>query len=197
MLSALLFAASLIAAVSANCVYGTSIFPRREQVTVSTWGYNALKGPLNWYGLNETANHACGKGSNQSPIVIDSTVSVLSASTITNFSVVDYPRGAEFENLGTNVEVVVNGTLVDGNSNTTFKLAQFHFHTPAEHRINSEFYPMEMHWVFESDGEQRGKKFHQIRAVQRTESFLFQPNNTPWFPFWSSCARCLGAPIQS
>jgi len=70
-----------------------------------------------------------------------------------SFPVVDYPCGAEFENLGTNVEVVVNGTLVDGNSNTTFKLAQFHFHTPAEHRVNSEFYPMEMHWVFESDGK--------------------------------------------
>jgi hypothetical protein len=157
MLSTLLFAASLIATVSANCVYGTSTFPRREQVTVSTWGYDALKGPLNWYGLNETANYACDKGSNQSPIIIDSTISVLSASAITNFFVVDYPYGAEFENLGTNVEVVVNGTLVDGNSNTAFKLAQFHFHTPAEHRINSEFYPMEMHWVFESDGKQREK----------------------------------------
>ena len=157
MLSALLSAASLIATVSANCAYGTSLFPRREQVTVSTWGYDALKGPLNWYGLNKTANYACDKGSYQSPIVIDSTVSVLSASTITNFSVPTYPCGAEFENLGTNVEVVVNGTLVDGNSNTTFKLAQFHFHTPAEHRINRELYPMEMHWVFQSDGEQRKK----------------------------------------
>lgn len=196
MLLTLLFAASLIATVSANCVYGTSAFPRREQVTVSTWGYDGLKGPLNWYGLNETANYACDKGSNQSPIVIDSTVSVLSASTITNFSVVDYPWGAEFENLGTNVEVVVNGTLVDSNSNTAFKLAQFHFHTPAEHRVNSEFYPMGMHWVFESDGKQR-EKAHQIRAVQCTEPFSLQPNNTPWCPFWSSCVRCPGAPIPS
>jgi carbonic anhydrase len=157
MLSALLFAVSLITTVSANCTYGTSTFPRREQVKVSARGYNALKGPLNWYGLNETANYACDKGSYQSPIVIDSTLSVLGASTITNFSVVNYPCGAEFENLGTPVEVVVNGTLVDSNSNTTFKLAQFHFHTPAEHRINSKFYPIEMHWVFEPDGEQRKK----------------------------------------
>src|SRR5271156_4050881 len=117
MLSTLLFATSLIATVSANCAYGMFTSPSIEQVTVSTWGYDGLKGPLNWYGLNETANYACDKGSNQSPIVIDSTVSVLSASTITSFSVVDYPCGAEFENLGTNVEVVVNGTLVDGNSN--------------------------------------------------------------------------------
>jgi carbonic anhydrase len=65
----------------------------------------------------------------------------------------DYPSRAEFENLGTNFEVVVNGTLVDGKSNTTLNLAQFHFHTPSEHQIDDEFYPMEMHWVFESDGE--------------------------------------------
>jgi carbonic anhydrase len=152
MLSFLISAASLIAIVSANCAYGTSAFPRGAQVNVSTFGYDGLKGPLNWYGLNETANYACDKGSHQSPIIIDSTVSVVHASTITNFSVVDYPNGTTFENLGTNVEVLVNGTLVDGNSNTTFKLEQFHFHTPAEHRVNDEFYPMEMHWVFESEG---------------------------------------------
>jgi carbonic anhydrase len=155
MLSTLVLAASLMASVSANCAYGTSAFPRKAQVTVDTFGYDALKGPLNWYGLNETANYACATGSRQSPIVIDSTISVFNASTVTNFTVQDYPSGATFENLGATVEVVVNGTLVDAISNTTFKLAQFHFHTPSEHRVDSEFYPMEMHWVLESDGQEK------------------------------------------
>lgn len=137
-----------------------SAFPRKVEVKVSTWGYDGLNGPLNWYGLNETANYACDKGSHQSPIVIDSTVSVVHGSTVTTFSVPDYPCGAEFENLGTNVEVVVNGTLVDATSDTSFELAQFHFHTPSEHRIGDEFYPMEMHWVFESAGkEEKSTKF--------------------------------------
>jgi carbonic anhydrase len=34
----------------------------------------------------------------------------------------------------------------------SYSVAQFHFHTPAEHRVNDDFYPMEMHWVFESEG---------------------------------------------
>jgi carbonic anhydrase len=192
MLSTVVCAASLIATVSANCAYGTSAFPRAAQVKVSTWGYDGLKGPLNWYGLNETANYACDKGSHQSPIVVDSTVSVLNASAITKFSVPDYPSGAEFENLGTNVEVVVNGTLVDGISQTTFNLAQFHFHTPSEHRIYDEFYPMEMHWVFESDGEER-----KSPSLARRADPLLQPKHTLCWPFWSSSARCRVAPILS
>lgn len=138
------------ASVSANCAYGTSQFPREPQVKVSTFGYDALKGPLNWYGLNETANYACDKGSHQSPIVIDSTVSIVNGTGL-SISIPDYPNGTDFENLGTNVEAVVNGTLTD--SGKSFALAQFHFHTPAEHRVADEFYPMEMHFVFESTGK--------------------------------------------
>jgi carbonic anhydrase len=147
----LLSVAALLGEVAANCAYGTSAFPRLPNVTVSTFGYDALKGPLNWFGLNTTANIACEKGTNQSPIVINSTISTVNGSTL-NWMVQDYPTGAKLENLGTNVEVVVNGSLVDLNSGTSYTLAQFHFHTPAEHRVNDEFFPMEMHWVFESDG---------------------------------------------
>jgi hypothetical protein len=116
MLFIVVLTASLLGTASVNCAYGTSAFPRKAEVAVSTWGYDGLKGPLNWCGLNESANYVCDKGSDQSPIVIDSTLSVAGGSTVTNFSVPDYPCGAEFENLGTNVEAVVNGTLVDGPS---------------------------------------------------------------------------------
>lgn len=148
------FAVHLVAlanSVAANCAYGTSAFPRLPDVPVSTFGYDSLSGPLNWYGLNESANELCDIGTTQSPIVINSAIQQVSASTL-EWTVPAYPYGAEFENLGTNVEVVVNGSLRDMNSGKEFKLAQFHFHTPAEHRIDDEFYPMEMHWVFESAG---------------------------------------------
>ena len=146
-----LLIAALLHDVVANCAYGTSSFPRLPNVNVSTFGYDALKGPLNWFGLNTTANVLCETGSTQSPIVINSTISTVNGSTL-NWAAQDYPDGAEFENIGTNIEVVVNGSLVDSNSGTSYKLAQFHFHTPAEHRVNNEFFPLEMHWVFESDG---------------------------------------------
>jgi carbonic anhydrase len=120
-------------------------------VPVNKYSYVGLSGPLNWYGLNQTANAMCAVGMNQSPIDIgnSSMTSVASGSSI-NLSIPDYPSGAKFENLGTTVEVVVNGSLVDGSK--TYALAQFHFHTPSEHRIDDEYYPMEAHFVFEAEG---------------------------------------------
>jgi carbonic anhydrase len=35
----------------------------------------------------------------------------------------------------------------------TYDLAQFHFHTPREHRVNEEIYMMELHFVFEAAGK--------------------------------------------
>jgi carbonic anhydrase len=51
--------------------------------------------------------------------------------------------------MGSGMEVVMpNGTLVV--NGTTYPLAQFHFHTPSEHRINNEYFQMECHFVFET-----------------------------------------------
>lgn len=141
----------LLESANSACNYRTSHFPSLPSVPVNKFSYVGLSGPLNWYGLNETANVLCSTGMNQSPIDIGnfSGTSVASGKSI-KLSIPDYPDGAKFENLGTNVEVVVNGTLVDGGK--TYALAQFHFHTPGEHRVNDEFYPMEMHFVFEAAG---------------------------------------------
>ena len=141
--------AALVGTASANCALGTSLFPRLANVTVLGFGYDELMGPLNWFGLNETANSMCAHGQQQSPIVLNSSIPTISGSAV-SWTVPDYPNGAVFENPGTNVLVMVNGSLVL--NGTTFSLAQFHFHTPSEHRIDGEFYPMEMHWVFESEG---------------------------------------------
>ncbi|KAI1114715.1 alpha carbonic anhydrase [Nemania sp. NC0429] len=57
--------------------------------------------------------------------------------------------GATFENLGSTVEVVMEGlggTLeLEGLS---YELMQFHFHNPSEHVDNGVSMPMEMHMVF-------------------------------------------------
>jgi carbonic anhydrase len=145
----LLVLAARLGVVAANCAYGTSAFPRLPNVTVSSFGYDGLRGPLNWFGLNQTANVMCEKGTQQSPIIINSTIAVVPGSSV-SLTMQDYPGGTEFENLGTNVEVLLNGSLVD--SGVSYSLAQCHFHTPAEHRLKDEFFPMEMHCVFESTG---------------------------------------------
>ncbi|PCG99210.1 Alpha carbonic anhydrase [Penicillium occitanis (nom. inval.)] len=121
-------------------------------VTPNTFNYTNLGGPLNWYGLNTTANDACAKGTRQSPIDIGTqTVDYALAGSV-NFNVTNVPS-AKFENLGSGLEVVItNGSLTT--KNITYPLAQFHFHTPSEHRVNVEYFPMECHFVFETESKQ-------------------------------------------
>ncbi|ERS95377.1 hypothetical protein HMPREF1624_08255 [Sporothrix schenckii ATCC 58251] len=143
------FAASLSAA-SASCLSGTKLAARAADgtVAVSKFNYTGAGGPLNWYSLNTSANSACSRGKFQSPIDIVTQAIGYASTASLNFSV-PAVASAKFENLGTNVEVVINGTLVT--SNLTYALAQFHFHTPSEHRIDEEYFPLEAHFVFESE----------------------------------------------
>lgn len=142
--------AALASAASATCIHGTTLYPRQASgaVRVSNFTFDGLRGPLAWAGL-KPENEACTLGHNQSPInIIPSNVTAVNGSTL-GFSVHAYPHGAEFINLGTTVEVDANGTLVRGNK--TYSLRQFHFHTPSEHRIENEYYPMEVHFVFQAE----------------------------------------------
>lgn len=135
---------------SANCIHGTSLHRREElpggKVKVSNFGYTGLIGPLNWAGIT-AENSACATSSVQSPINIDDTISLA-----TEAPVIDIPsvEAAEFENLGTTVEVIVNGTTKFAGKEFTLK--QFHFHTPSEHRIAEEYFPLEVHMVHEAAG---------------------------------------------
>lgn len=145
--------ASLLPLVSAICDHGTRLRPRSQTagvIEVADFGFNALDGPLNWHGL-DPENADCAVGKNQSPINIYSAdITTVPGSSLT-FEVESYPSGAEFQNLGSTVEVETEGTLVrDGKE---YELAQFHFHTPSEHRVDSEHYPMEVHFVFQAEGE--------------------------------------------
>lgn len=140
-----------ISAVSASCLHGTSLMPRAADGTVDINSYNYTNegGPLNWYGL-DSANSACAKGKFQSPInIVTDEIDYAKANGV-HFHV-PAADNAKFENLGSGLEVVLtNGTLAA--NGTKYTLAQFHFHTPSEHRINDEHYPMETHFVFENAG---------------------------------------------
>ncbi|EJD37812.1 carbonic anhydrase [Auricularia subglabra TFB-10046 SS5] len=137
----------LAASGALACLYERPLVYRRDGAAVSTFGYTGESGPLGWAHL-APANGACFNGTHQSPIVIDtrSTPKLPAAPPLTIPDVAE--GGALLENLGATLEVVVNGTLkLD---NTDYAMAQFHFHTPSEHRIDEEYYPLEMHMVFKS-----------------------------------------------
>ncbi|KAL2257832.1 hypothetical protein VTK26DRAFT_9111 [Humicola hyalothermophila] len=151
-IQALLLAASATRVI-ASCAHGTFLRPRAEgengTVEVNTFGYTGTTGPLNWAALDSPANAVCATGTRQSPIdMVDGVFALVQGSDV-QLTVNDMPDGAEFENLGTTVEVVTQGgSLVSGGK--TFELQQFHFHLPSEHLDNGTSQAMEMHMVFQS-----------------------------------------------
>ncbi|TID01365.1 Carbonic anhydrase [Colletotrichum higginsianum] len=141
---------SLVPAAAAFCHHGTNLYKRDQlfQRADGAFGFDALNGPLNWQSLTAD-NVACAVGKNQSPInVQESNTKQVQGSTIT-FTPEEHPYGATLENLNGFLEVRANGTMENGG--LTYSLRQFHFHTPSEHRINGEHFPLEVHFVWEAE----------------------------------------------
>ena len=121
-----------------------------KTVSVGQFSYDDLRGPLNWHGLS-TSNKACVVGRRQSPIdITDGNLAAPRPGRELAFRVDAQPHGGELENLGTTLEVPATGSIV--RDNVTYSLRQLHFHTPSEHRVFGEYYPMEAHFVFQSAG---------------------------------------------
>lgn len=144
--------ATIFTTSTASCLHSRDILPR--QFTPARFGFTALQGPLNWFGLDQSANVLCARGRNQSPINVEpgaANIRTLGAGSrpSPNYAVV---QQAKFINLGTTVEVELgSGTLTyDG---TSYTLKQFHFHVPSEHRLREEHYPMEVHFVHQRTGK--------------------------------------------
>ena len=113
------------------------------------WGYSGEKAPEHWAELSDEY-HMCDEGKNQSPIDIAET----READLPELSF-DYDTPASrLLRKETAVEVRVpegNRLKVEGK---TFELQQYHFHSPAEHEIDGESYPLELHLVHEAqDGE--------------------------------------------
>ncbi|KAJ5776110.1 uncharacterized protein N7511_001121 [Penicillium nucicola] len=137
------FVLCLLTAVTASCIHDYD-----SALHGGKFSYTGLGGPLNWHGLDKKHNSLCARGRNQSPINIDSSIH-----TGTGRLSLSIPASiAVFENLGPTVEV----TLPKGQLFTRtgkYALQQFHFHTPSEHRINDEYYPLEVHFVFKDTAD--------------------------------------------
>ncbi|KAH7037283.1 alpha carbonic anhydrase [Microdochium trichocladiopsis] len=152
MISQLLLAAAAITPAMAFCGGHTHLDRRAEgEVPINTFGYTGAIGPLFWNTL-AAENTACNTGTTQSPIDMVAGVFNMVHGADISLEVPDVPAGAVFENLGTTVEVVMEGvggklTLPSG---TELELKQFHFHHPSEHIDNGVSMPMEMHMVFQT-----------------------------------------------
>ncbi|CAG9183773.1 Carbonic anhydrase [Cupriavidus laharis] len=111
------------------------------------WTYQGKTGTSHWAGL-EADYAVCGTGQRQSPINIETRK--VTGTTAQPIGVSYAPARAEVINNGHTVQVepANGGTLtIDG---VEYKLAQFHFHTPSEERIDGKSYPLVAHLVHKS-----------------------------------------------
>lgn len=135
----LILAAAAVSPVLGFCGGHTHLDRRAEGdvIPTATFGYFGSGGPLLWHHLSP-ANELCATGTNQSPInMVPESFTLVPGSNLTVNLPDNLPEGAVFENLGSTVEVVMEGlggTLeLDG---LEYELAQFHFHNPSEHVDN-------------------------------------------------------------
>lgn len=100
----------------------------------------------------------CGNGSSQSPINIDHT-------EVEGEAPFSFDYGTSSLRIAFNQHVdniVDNGHTIQINvdegstykiGGKTYELKQFHFHTPSEHTIDGQHFPLEIHFVHQSDDE--------------------------------------------
>lgn len=112
------------------------------------WGYTGHGGPGEWGDLSPE-NIMCKKGTSQSPINIEKSVSV----TTKGLDKIGFNYKASTTsvlNNGHTIQVAFeNGSSIklDG---IEFNLKQVHFHTPSENQIGSKSFPLEAHFVHAS-----------------------------------------------
>lgn len=114
------------------------------------WGYNCADGPPFLWGRLDPSFARCGEGEAQSPIDVSTTGSARK------------PLPPLRPGYGTaDVEVVHNGHTIEVEvpegaaalrvGDQVFRLVQFHWHTPSEHWLDGNRYPMELHMVHAGD----------------------------------------------
>jgi carbonic anhydrase len=107
------------------------------------WTYEGEEGPEHWGELSEEFD-ICAKGKNQSPIDL-----VAEIHTDLPELIFDYTKPGNLveTNTGHAIQDTVNpdNFLVFGDER--YELKQFHFHSPSEHLVNGEAFPMEAHFV--------------------------------------------------
>ncbi|KAF3903269.1 Nectarin-2 [Dactylellina cionopaga] len=108
------------------------------------FSYLGLTGPVDWIQFDKI----CGDGQTQSPINVVSTMSISSGGDQGEYDNIG-ASGVNFINNGHTVQVNYQGQPAHLGG-VDYVLQQFHFHTPAEHRLNNEWFPMEVHFVHQA-----------------------------------------------
>lgn len=124
------------------------------------WTYSGEKGPSHW-GELDPKWEACRAGKAQSPVDLPS------KPDFPKMSVKDAPKGADdaltIDYVDVPLRVLNNGHTIQvanqGDSyilvgEKRYDLVQFHFHSPSEHTVAGERFPLEAHFVHKSEDGQ-------------------------------------------
>jgi carbonic anhydrase len=128
---------------------------RVERPTTPHWDYGAEHGPASWGDLcPEFA--ACKSGKAQSPIDLIGVPELGAPALITSYvpaalRIVHHEHVADVVNNGHSVQVDYPESAELRVGGKSYKLLQFHFHSPSEHTVNGRSYPMEMHLVHKAE----------------------------------------------
>ncbi len=118
------------------------------------WAYEGEAGPTAWGTLSPKFS-ACAEGKSQSPIDITGASPETLSELTANFRpaalrIVHHEHMADAINNGHTIQVnyTEGDTLTVGEA--SYELAQYHFHSPSEHTVAGNHFPMEMHMVHKS-----------------------------------------------
>ena len=115
------------------------------------WSYEGESGPSAWGGLSPKFS-VCAEGTSQSPIDIIGAASETLPELRASFGpaslrIVHHEHMADAINNGHTIQV----NYSEGDTLTveeqSYELLQYHFHSPSEHTLEGEHFPMEMHLV--------------------------------------------------
>lgn len=124
----------------------------KQSARPAHWGYEGDVDPSHWGSLDPVYSK-CGDGKHQSPINIirdnlgEGVKFNLNYKPIPSFHIAHNEHMEEIIDNGHTIQVTVKEGSEITIEGKTYELKQFHFHTPSEHTIDGNYYPMEMHMV--------------------------------------------------
>ncbi len=115
------------------------------------WAYEGENGPQAWGKLKPEFN-LCALGKRQSPIAIQDAITLQGPAEAVQFHYT--PSTGTVVNNGHTIQVNLEGDNSITVRNSTYKLLQFHFHTPSEEMVNAKRYAMVAHLVHKNEAGQ-------------------------------------------
>ncbi|MDP3653208.1 MAG: carbonic anhydrase family protein [Rhodoferax sp.] len=112
------------------------------------WDYAGENGPKAW-GMLKPEFNLCAIGKRQSPINIEDGSTLMGPAEPVQFNYT--PSNATVVNNGHTIQVDVQGDNAITVRGSSYRLLQFHFHTPSEEQINQKRFAMVAHLVHKND----------------------------------------------